>query len=77
MVKIERLQEVCLMVISQLEAYKEKYDELKDSLQLDGTEVIWCKGWRAPHEPIFFEEMPKPIRPPLMSCAMLAAFIRS
>ena len=49
MVKIERLQEVCLMVISQLEAYKEKYDELKDSLQLEGTEVIWCKGWRAPH----------------------------
>lgn len=57
MVKIERLQEICLMVISQLEAYKEKYDELKDSLQLEGTEVIWCKGWRAPHEPIFCEEL--------------------
>ena len=30
MVKIERLQEICLMVISQLEAYKEKYDEFYD-----------------------------------------------
>ena len=53
----EKVEEICHSVLSLIEQYKEKPDEFKESPQLEGTEAIWCKGWRAPHEPIFFEEV--------------------
>jgi hypothetical protein len=57
MITLEKIQDTCLAVVSLMETYREKYSELKESLQIEGTDIIWCKGWRAPHEPIFFEEL--------------------
>ena len=56
MVTKEKVEEMCWYVLSLIEQYKEKTDKFKETPQLDGAEYIWCKGWRAPHEPIFFEE---------------------
>lgn len=57
MITEEKVEEISWSVLSLIEQYKEKPDEFKETPQLEGAEAIWCKGWRAPHDPIFFEEV--------------------
>lgn len=57
MVTEEKVEEMCRYVLSLIAQYQEKPDEFQETPQLEGAEVIWCEGWRAPHEPIFFEEV--------------------
>jgi hypothetical protein len=57
MITKEKVEEMCWSVLSLIDQYKEMPDEFKEPPQLGGAEAIWCKGWRAPHEPIFFEEV--------------------